>query len=79
MFNLVDGAAANNLIDMLMSSLELKGGLDKVAIAEKLMCFGADGCSAFQGSKNGVIIQIQKNFSPLHLVFTAMFIRSTLL
>jgi hypothetical protein len=61
---LADGATANNLTDMLMNSLELKGGLDKAAIAAKLLCFGADGCSAFQGSKNGITVQIQKNFSP---------------
>lgn len=61
---LQDGGTANNLIDMLMGSLELKGGLDKVAIASKLSCFEANGCNAFQGNKNGVTIQIQKNFAP---------------
>jgi hypothetical protein len=59
-----DGGTANNLTDMLIGALELKGGLDKDAIASKLLCFGADGCSAFQGSKNGVTVQIQKNFAP---------------
>jgi hypothetical protein len=64
MVDLADGTTANNLTDMLMSSLELKGGLDKATIVSKLVYFGADGCSAFQGRKNGIIVQIQKNFSP---------------
>jgi hypothetical protein len=64
LLRLEDGATANNLIEMLMGSLELKGGLDKNGIASKLLCFGANGCSAFQGSKNGVTVQIQKIFSP---------------
>jgi hypothetical protein len=79
MVYLADGATANNLTDMLMGSLEVKGGLDKEVVASKLICFGADGCSVFQGSRNGITIQIQKKLHPLHLVFTAMLTRSTLL
>jgi hypothetical protein len=56
--NLTNGGTVNNLTDMLMSSLELKGGLEKDVIASKLLCFGVDGCNTFHGSKNGVSVQI---------------------
>jgi hypothetical protein len=54
LLSLADGVTANNLTEMLMGSLELKGRLNKNGIASKLLCFGADGCSAFQGRKNRI-------------------------
>jgi hypothetical protein len=51
---IADGATANNLTELLMWSLSYKGGLDDDAIASKLLCFGADGVSAFQGKRTGV-------------------------
>jgi hypothetical protein len=47
-----------------MGSLFFKGGLDQDAIATKLLCFGADGVSAFQGKRTGVTVQIKKKFAP---------------
>jgi hypothetical protein len=61
---LPDGATANNLTELLMNSLSFKGGLDEATIASKLICFGADGVSAFQGKKTGVTVQIKKNYAP---------------
>jgi hypothetical protein len=46
-----------------MGSLVTKGGLNEDAIAEKLVCFGADGVSAFQGKRTGVTVQIRNNFA----------------
>jgi hypothetical protein len=54
----IDGATANNLTELLMESLSFKGRLDEEAIAKKLLCFGADGVSTFQGKKKGVTVQI---------------------
>jgi hypothetical protein len=41
-----------------------KGGLNEDATASKLVCFGADGVSAFQGKRTGVTIQIKQNYAP---------------
>jgi hypothetical protein len=64
-----DGATANGLTELLMGSLVTKGGLNEDAIAEKLVCFGADGVSAFQGKRTGVTVQIRNNFA-LHATGT---------
>jgi hypothetical protein len=61
---LVDGATANGLTKLLMGSLGSKGGLNNDATASKLVCFGADSVSAFQGKRIGVTIQIKHNFAP---------------
>jgi hypothetical protein len=50
-----DGATANNLTQTLMGALSINCGLEAADIASKLVCFGVDGASAFQGSKNGVL------------------------
>jgi hypothetical protein len=62
--DVADGATANGLIDLLMDSLHTKGGLNSDAIAYKLLCFGADGVSAFQGKRTGVTVQIKKDYAP---------------
>jgi hypothetical protein len=42
------GANANNLTDMIMTTLRYHGGLEgDDVIAEKLVCFGADGATVF--------------------------------
>jgi hypothetical protein len=61
---LADGATANGLTELLMGSLGNKGGLNDDATTSKLVCFGADGVSAFQGKCTGVIVQIKQNFAP---------------
>jgi hypothetical protein len=61
---LADGSTANGLTELLMGSLGSKGGLNDDAIASKLVCFGADGVSAFQGKRIGVTVQIKQNFAP---------------
>jgi hypothetical protein len=52
------------LTELLMESLGSKGGLNDDATASKLICFGADGISAFQGKHIGVTVQIKQNFAP---------------
>jgi hypothetical protein len=58
---MVDGGGADAVREMITSSLEFHGGLLERQIAEKLVCFGADGVSTFQGSRNGVTVQLQKS------------------
>jgi hypothetical protein len=60
----IDGATANGLTELLMGALSTKGGLPDDAIAYKILCFGADGISAFQGKKTGITIQIKNKFAP---------------
>jgi len=42
-----------------MNSLMTQGGLKEKEFATRLVCFGANGVSAFQGLKFGIIVQIQ--------------------
>jgi hypothetical protein len=44
-----------------------EGGLSHEQIASKLVCFGADGVSTFQGAKTGVTTQIREKWGPFSL------------
>ena len=59
-----DGGTADSLTDAIMFSLLGKGGLTREDIASKLVCFGADGASTFQGSRKGVTTQIRDKWAP---------------
>jgi hypothetical protein len=53
---MVDGGGTDAVREMITSFLEFHGGLSKRQITEKLVCFGADGMSTFQGSQNGITV-----------------------
>jgi hypothetical protein len=36
------------------------------AVAERLVCFGADGVSVFQGCRSGVTQQLKEHDAPFH-------------
>lgn len=59
-----DGATADNLTTLLMGIVGVRGDLDALAIATKLVCFGADGVSAFQGCRTGVTVQFKAKHAP---------------
>jgi hypothetical protein len=59
-----DGSTANNLTELLMGALSTKGGLADEDVAAKLLCFGADGVSAFQVKRTGVTVQIKAKHAP---------------
>ena len=61
---LSDGGSADNLTNSIMLSLLGEGGLSAEDISLKLVCFGADRISKFQGAKKGVTIQIQEKWAP---------------
>jgi hypothetical protein len=44
---MVDGGVADAVREMITSSLIVHGGLSEKQIAEKLVCFGANGVSTF--------------------------------
>jgi hypothetical protein len=50
-----------------MLSLINEGGLIREVIASKLVYFGADGMSTFQGHKSGVTTQIREKYAPFTL------------
>lgn len=45
----MDGLGSNNLIEITMVALMKCGGLIREEVANKLLCFGANGASVFQG------------------------------
>jgi hypothetical protein len=59
----VDGAASNNFIVMIICSLIVFGGLLNMDIANKV-CFRANGVTIFQGLKIGVTIQFMAKHNP---------------
>jgi hypothetical protein len=60
-----EGANADNLTDMIMTTLRYHGGLEgDDVIAEKLLYFGADGAAVFQGARSGVTAQLTEKFAP---------------
>ena len=59
-----DGGTVDNLTDTIMFSLLGEGGLTRKDIASKLVYFGADGASTFQGARKGVTIQIRDKWAP---------------
>ncbi len=63
----VDGVGANNLTIAIMEALHNSGGLSSTIVAEKLLCFGADGVNTFQGIKIGVTKQINTNYAPFSI------------
>ena len=59
-----DGGCVDNLTNAIMLSLMGEGGLSAEDISSKLVCFGADGVSTFQGVKKGVTTQIREKWAP---------------
>lgn len=61
----VMGKAGSNLLtQMIMHGLLGAGGLTHEQLMVKLVCFGADGASTFQGCRHGVGVQIREKFAP---------------
>jgi hypothetical protein len=48
-----------------MNFLMIQGSLKEKELAARLVCFGVDGVSTFQGLKFRVIVQIQRRYSPI--------------
>lgn len=58
------GTGSNNLTKLITSFLKENGGLSREDIQAKLLCFGADGASVFQGNRNKVTTQFIREFAP---------------
>jgi hypothetical protein len=55
----VDGATSNNMKHILVDVMILYGDLTQKNIASKLITFGVNGVSVFQGVKINVIVQLK--------------------
>jgi hypothetical protein len=53
---MVDGATFDNLKHILVDAMVFFGDLNQDNIASKLITFGIDGVSVFQGVRIGVIV-----------------------
>jgi hypothetical protein len=58
---------SDHLTSVIMHALVGEGGLSREEIASKLVCFGVDGVSTFQGSKMDVTTQIREKWAPFNL------------
>ena len=58
---------AENIFEVVKSSLIEYGGIDEMTIAQKLVCVGANGALVMQGHKNGLVIRL-KDFAALYIV-----------
>jgi hypothetical protein len=73
----VDGLSSNNLTKVIMNALLASGGLSKEQLSRKLLCFGVDGVSIFQGAKIGVTKNIKEFWAPFPWVFIVLPIGQT--
>jgi len=64
LLRLVDGSSADSLTLGITKALGAGGDLTHEQISRRLICFGADGISTFQGVRMGVTVQIQSKFVP---------------
>jgi hypothetical protein len=59
-----DGGTSDNLLQVILTTLAMKGGLNEDLIAQKLLCFGADGVAAIQGARTGVSKKLLQDHAP---------------
>lgn len=63
----VAGTGVDNLTVVIMEALQKARGLSLKSVAQKLLCFGVDGISTFQGTKIGVTQQINIKYAPFFI------------
>lgn len=57
-------ASSANLTQVITDALRVRGGLSRQEVSSKLVSFGADGASVFQGVRTGVTRQLQEKHAP---------------
>jgi hypothetical protein len=62
--HVLSGSKTNSLTLLIMNYLMTQGGLHEEDLASRLVYFGVDGISTFQGFKSRVIVQIQQQYVP---------------
>ena len=64
LMRLVDGNRIVVVKEAIYSMLLWHIGLSQAQIAERLICFAADGVSMFQGCRNGITLQLKEYVAP---------------
>jgi hypothetical protein len=59
-----DEATTKNLTEMITEQFFMHGGVSEEQVAEKLICFGADGATIFQGARTGIIQRLKEGYTP---------------
>ena len=65
---MIDGNRADNITNILLTALMHGRGLSLNSVREKLICFRANGAFVFQGTHNGVAMQMSRQFA-LYMMF----------
>ncbi|KAJ9507013.1 hypothetical protein QJQ45_003625 [Haematococcus lacustris] len=60
----VDGATADDLLDLLLATVGSKLQLSMEQLGSKLVSFGCDGASVLQGAHTGVVVQLRTKVAP---------------
>jgi hypothetical protein len=63
----VEAPSTDHFMKVLLQALERGGGIDAGDAARKLLCFGADGVTVFQGTRTGVTVQLQQKVAPFSI------------
>ncbi len=63
----VTGTRVDNLTVMIMEALQKGGSLNPTFVSQKLLRFGANEVGTLQGTKIGVIKQINTNYAPFSI------------
>lgn len=64
---IVNGSTFDNLIYVIIRSLAVFGGMSKIDIANKVVYFGANDVTIFQGLKTNVNVQLVSKHYPSFL------------
>jgi hypothetical protein len=75
---LTEGNGASAVKESILTSLSWHGGIVDSLVAERLVCFGADGVSVFQGYRTGVTQQLKDQDAPFCLGVHCMAHRTNL-
>jgi hypothetical protein len=62
--HVVEGGNVDNLTNVIAQAFMEQGGLIQEETTKKLICFGANGASIFQGCHTRVTFQLKEIFSP---------------
>jgi hypothetical protein len=78
LFRLVEGNGASVVKEAIVSCMSCHGGLTENVVAERMVSFGADGVSVFQGSRTGTTQQLKQKDAPFMIGVHCMAHRTNL-
>jgi hypothetical protein len=62
--HIVDGGNVDNLTAVIVQAFMLQGGLTQEETTKRLICFGANRASIFQGCHSSMTFQLKEKFAP---------------